>query len=412
VRRRRWWLRRRGRRRGVASAAGDENEGVDDSSYNDDSYSDDGFLEAWCTGWDYAKAYGRIARQAGNDFFLMRLLRRLAFAVVEAVLAIAPFSTPPSSSSFGRYASKMPDLEPIPTVESTTAAAALRRRRGGENAERLQQQQDRGNSTRGTAGNESRQQQQQRGQDRRRARDETFREQPPNDYCGDGGDDDAQYGLRSPSRIRQPAGRYYYYNYNGGELEPAFLRESDYPAGWMVYHPILGVVLKTAADQYDASNNRRRQKEEANTTANGVARGDNWSGAASIGAASTTPENGKGGEQCHQQQPGENRDALSSSGVHNSVNGTSSEGATSDCANGEATNATARHHSSTAKPSIRPTSSSSSSTTTPGKQQSGGSRHGMHDDDDGEEDEDEDRSTSSGRESSDMQVLRSIAASG
>ena len=35
------------------------------------------------------------------------------------------------------------------------------------------------------------------------------------------------------------------------ELEPAFLKESDYPAGWMVYHPVLRVVTKTEADKYD-----------------------------------------------------------------------------------------------------------------------------------------------------------------
>lgn len=35
------------------------------------------------------------------------------------------------------------------------------------------------------------------------------------------------------------------------ELEPSFVCEDDFPEGWMVYHPILGVVMKTAADKYN-----------------------------------------------------------------------------------------------------------------------------------------------------------------
>jgi hypothetical protein len=34
-------------------------------------------------------------------------------------------------------------------------------------------------------------------------------------------------------------------------VEPAFLHDEDYPAGWMVYHRILGVVPKLDADLYD-----------------------------------------------------------------------------------------------------------------------------------------------------------------
>jgi hypothetical protein len=37
------------------------------------------------------------------------------------------------------------------------------------------------------------------------------------------------------------------------ELEPAFLNEQDYPPGWLVYHPVLGVVPKEQADQYGKS---------------------------------------------------------------------------------------------------------------------------------------------------------------
>lgn len=35
------------------------------------------------------------------------------------------------------------------------------------------------------------------------------------------------------------------------ELEPAFLNDEDYPPGWLLYHPILGVVSKEVADAYD-----------------------------------------------------------------------------------------------------------------------------------------------------------------
>jgi hypothetical protein len=36
------------------------------------------------------------------------------------------------------------------------------------------------------------------------------------------------------------------------ELEPAFCKATDYPPDWLVYHPVLGVVLKTTADVYGA----------------------------------------------------------------------------------------------------------------------------------------------------------------
>jgi hypothetical protein len=39
------------------------------------------------------------------------------------------------------------------------------------------------------------------------------------------------------------------------DIEPAFLNEQDYPPGWLVYHPVLGVVPKEQADQYDKSHN-------------------------------------------------------------------------------------------------------------------------------------------------------------
>ena len=36
------------------------------------------------------------------------------------------------------------------------------------------------------------------------------------------------------------------------KLDDAFLNENDYPIGWLVYHPILGVVEKSEADNYDS----------------------------------------------------------------------------------------------------------------------------------------------------------------
>jgi len=57
---------------------------------------------------------------------------------------------------------------------------------------------------------------------------------------------------------------------NTTELEPTFLRESDYPPGWAVYHRILGVVRKTEADEYDEriiyqENHEEEEKRELNT---------------------------------------------------------------------------------------------------------------------------------------------------
>lgn len=44
---------------------------------------------------------------------------------------------------------------------------------------------------------------------------------------------------------------------NTDPLEPAFLRDEDYPPGWLVFDPVLGVVTKTEADNY-----RRKQNQE------------------------------------------------------------------------------------------------------------------------------------------------------
>jgi hypothetical protein len=38
------------------------------------------------------------------------------------------------------------------------------------------------------------------------------------------------------------------------KIEPAFLDEQDYPPGWLVYHPRLGVVPKIQADKFEGAN--------------------------------------------------------------------------------------------------------------------------------------------------------------
>ena len=45
------------------------------------------------------------------------------------------------------------------------------------------------------------------------------------------------------------------------ELEPAFLREEDYPPGWMVYDRESGVILKTEADKLKQKRQQRCQEE-------------------------------------------------------------------------------------------------------------------------------------------------------
>jgi hypothetical protein len=45
------------------------------------------------------------------------------------------------------------------------------------------------------------------------------------------------------------------------ELEPAFLREEDYPPGWMVYDQEVGVILKTEADKLKEKRQQQCSKE-------------------------------------------------------------------------------------------------------------------------------------------------------
>jgi hypothetical protein len=45
-------------------------------------------------------------------------------------------------------------------------------------------------------------------------------------------------------------------------LEPAFLTREEYPPDWKVYHPALGVVLKSEAEEYDLLLEKIKEQEE------------------------------------------------------------------------------------------------------------------------------------------------------
>ena len=47
---------------------------------------------------------------------------------------------------------------------------------------------------------------------------------------------------------------------NQDDIEPAFLNDQDYPPGWLVYHPLLGVVSKEDADKYDKDQQERLER--------------------------------------------------------------------------------------------------------------------------------------------------------
>ena len=62
---------------------------------------------------------------------------------------------------------------------------------------------------------------------------------------------------------------------NQDDIEPAFLNEKDYPPGWCVYHPLLGVVTKEEADKYDKEQQQRLERNhmssfQSSITAGGI----------------------------------------------------------------------------------------------------------------------------------------------
>ena len=60
-----------------------------------------------------------------------------------------------------------------------------------------------------------------------------------------------QYPQRMPSPEFQQQSSLPSVALNQDDIEPAFLNDQDYPPGWLVYHPLLGVVSKEDADKYD-----------------------------------------------------------------------------------------------------------------------------------------------------------------
>lgn len=50
---------------------------------------------------------------------------------------------------------------------------------------------------------------------------------------------------------------------NTAPLQPTFLNEADYPAAWVVYHRVLGVVKKVEAEEYEEKIGIFNQKIEA-----------------------------------------------------------------------------------------------------------------------------------------------------
>lgn len=49
-------------------------------------------------------------------------------------------------------------------------------------------------------------------------------------------------------------------------LEPAFLNRDEYPPGWLVFHPVLGVCSVQEADQYDGEQLVKKQTNENSET--------------------------------------------------------------------------------------------------------------------------------------------------
>ena len=48
---------------------------------------------------------------------------------------------------------------------------------------------------------------------------------------------------------------------NIGHIEPAFLNDEDYPPGWLVFDPVLGVVSKSEADSFKREHEQKRNTD-------------------------------------------------------------------------------------------------------------------------------------------------------
>ena len=63
------------------------------------------------------------------------------------------------------------------------------------------------------------------------------------------------------TRTRQKP-RFAHAQINTTALEATFLNEEDYPASWMVYHRVLGVVKKTEAEEYDLKIEEKQEQSQ------------------------------------------------------------------------------------------------------------------------------------------------------
>ena len=55
-----------------------------------------------------------------------------------------------------------------------------------------------------------------------------------------------------------------FFKENTDPLPPAFLKDEDYPPGWLVYDPVLGVVSKEEADKYHKGLETKKKQKQQN----------------------------------------------------------------------------------------------------------------------------------------------------
>lgn len=119
----------------------------------------------------------------------------------------------------------------------------------------------------------------------------------------------AQQQTTPLSRQQQRGGGWDWSPLVRAELEPAFLRESDYPPGWMVYHPVLRVVTKTEAEQYD-----RKQETEQHERSEQQQVNDDAASPDDAAVVSTNPPE-DGGDHCEEEKKDDRGGESSKDGV-------------------------------------------------------------------------------------------------
>jgi hypothetical protein len=93
----------------------------------------------------------------------------------------------------------------------------------------------------------------------------------------------------SPRRLRP---RRVPQSMNRQRLEPAFPKDSDYPPDWMVFHPVLGVVKKEVADEYERRRNNGVTSKENDFSTNSKQPHQSESRGSIEGGSSSEKENG------------------------------------------------------------------------------------------------------------------------